>query len=63
MCHFRTWAAKNLRSVDAVVLATITNMWDIQDIVAPLVTRTVVVQAGAVGQIAEARVKTDAEDI
>jgi hypothetical protein len=63
MHHYRTWAAKNLRPVDAVVLATITNVWDIYDIVAPLVPRTVMVNAGAVRQIAEARVKTAAEDI
>jgi transposase len=63
MIHFRAWAAQNLRTGDAVVIETTTNVWDIYDIVAPLVTRTVVAHAGAVRQIAEARVKTDAEDI
>jgi transposase len=38
-------------------------VWDIYDIVAPLVTRAVVAHAGAVRQIAEARVKTDKEDV
>jgi len=38
-------------------------VWDIYDIVAPLATRTVVAHAGAVRQIAEARVKTDKEDV
>lgn len=38
-------------------------MWDLYDIVAPLVTRAVVAHAGAVRQIAEARVKTDKEDV
>jgi transposase len=63
MLHFRTWATNNLRPGDAVVIETTTNVWDIYDIVAPLVTRTVVAHAGAVRQIAEARVKTDTEDI
>jgi len=63
MIHFRTWAAHNLRSGDAVVIETTTNVWDIYDIVSPLVTRTVVAHAGAVRQIAEARVKPDSEDL
>jgi transposase len=63
MPHFRTWAANNLCAGDVVVIETTTNVWDIYDIVAPLVTRTVVAHAGAVRQIAEARVKTDTEDI
>ena len=63
MIHFRAWAVQNLRAGDAVVIETTTNVWDIYDIVAPLVTRTVVAHAGAVRQIAEARVKTDTEDI
>ena len=63
MPQFRTWAEKNLRIGDAVVIETTTNVWDIYDIVAPLVTRTVVANAGAVRQIAEARVKTDKQDI
>jgi len=53
----------NLRSGDAVVIETTTNVWDIYAIVAPLVTRTEFAHAGAVRQIAEARVKTDTEDI
>jgi transposase len=63
MLRFRSWAEKNLRAGDAVVLETTTNVWDIYDIVAPLVSRTLVAHAGAVRQIAEARVKTDGEDI
>ena len=63
MGRFREWAAKNLCVGDAVVIETTTNVWDIYDIVAPLVTRTVVAHAGAVRQIAEARVKTDKEDV
>ena len=63
MVKFRAWVANNLQAGDAVVIETTTNVWDICDIVAPLVTRAVVAHAGAVRQIAEARVKTDKEDI
>ena len=63
MGRLREWATANLCEGDAVVLETTTNVWDIYDIVAPLVTRAVVAHAGAVRQIAEARVKTDKEDV
>jgi transposase len=63
MAKFREWASANLQAGDAVVLETTTNVWDMYDIVAPLVTRTLVAHAGAVRQIAEARVKTDKEDV
>ena len=63
MYSFRNWASKNLRSGDAVVLETTGNVWDIYDVVSPLVTKTVVAHAGKVRQIAEARVKTDKEDV
>jgi transposase len=63
MAKFREWASANLHAGDAVVIETTTNVWDIYDIVAPLTTRTVVAHAGAVRQIAEARVKTDKEDV
>jgi len=63
MHSFRAWAAKNLRPGDVVVLETTGKFWEIYDIVAPLVTKAVVARAGKVCQIAEARVKTDKEDI
>jgi transposase len=63
MAKFREWASANLHVEDAVVLETTTNVWDIYDIVAAQATRTVVAHAGAVRQIAEARVKTDKEDV
>lgn len=63
MAKFREWATANLQAGDAVVIETTTNVWDIYDIVSPLSTRTVVAHAGAVRQIAEARVKTDKEDV
>jgi transposase len=63
MEQFREWARANLRVGDAVVLETTTNVWDVYDIVAPLVSYAVVAHAGGVRQIAEARVKTDKEDV
>ena len=63
MSRFRDWAAKNLNAGDAVVIEATSNVWDIYDIVAPLVGKTLVANAHKVRQIAEARVKTDKEDI
>ena len=60
---FGEWAKKNLCESDAVVIETTTNVWDIYDIVQPLVGHAVVAHAGAVRQITEARVKTDKEDV
>jgi transposase len=60
---FREWAEANLRVGDALVIETTTNVWDVYDIVAPLVNYAVVAHAGGVRQIAEARVKTDKEDV
>ncbi len=63
MEKLREWAAANLRQGDAVVIETTTNVWDVYDIVEPLVSYVVVAHAGGVRQIAEARVKTDKKDI
>jgi len=63
MMHFRSWAEKNLKEGDAVVVEATGSVWDIYDIVDPLVSKTVVANAHKVRQIAEARVKTDKEDI
>ena len=63
MPRFRDWAEKNLKPGDAVVIETTGSVWDIYDIVAPLVSKTLVAHARKVRQIAEARVKTDKEDI
>ena len=60
---FGEWAKKNLCESDAVVIETTTNVWDIYDMVQPLVGHAVVAHAGGVRQIAEARVKTDKEDV
>jgi hypothetical protein len=47
MGKFSEWAEKNLREGDTVVSETTANVWDIYNIVAPLVTRAVVAHAGA----------------
>jgi transposase len=60
---FGEWAEKNLGESDAVVIETTTNVWDIYDVVQPWAGYTVVAHAGGVRQIAEARVKTDKEDV
>jgi transposase len=60
---FAEWAQKNFRQGDIVVLETTTNVWDTYDIVAPLVSRVLVANAAAVGEIAGAKVKTDKEDV
>ena len=61
--HFQAWAEKNLQKGDIVVLETTTNIWETYDVVAPLVSRVLVANAAAVGEIVGARVKTDKEDI
>jgi len=60
---FPEWAKKNIRTGDIVVLETTTNVWTIYDIVAPLASRVLVANAAEVSEIANARVKTDKEDI
>ncbi len=60
---FPEWAKKNIRAGDIVVLETTTNVWTIYDIVAPLASRVLVANAAEVGEIANARVKTDKEDV
>lgn len=63
MDRFKRWAEENLRSTDEVVLESSTNTWDIYDTVAPLVKRIVVAHPAEVKQIANARVKTDNQDV
>ena len=60
---FGEWAEKNLWDTDEVVVESTTNVWEIYDIVSPWVKRARVAHARAVRQIAEARVKTDKEDV
>lgn len=63
MDRFKTWAEENLRSTDEVVLESSTNTWDVYDTVAPRVKRVVVAHPAEVKQIANARVKTDNQDV
>jgi transposase len=60
---FPEWAKKNIRTGDIVVLETTTNVWATYDIVVPLASRVLVANAAEVKEIANARVKTDKEDI
>ena len=63
MERFQRWAEENLCQSDEVVLESSTNTWDIYDTVAPLVKRVVVANPAEVKQIANARVKTDNQDV
>jgi transposase len=60
---FPEWAKKNIWIGDIVVLETTTNVWTTYDIVAPLASRVLVANAAEVKEIANARVKTDKEDV
>src|SRR3990172_850156 len=63
MERFKTWAESNLRKTDEVVLEATTNTWDVYDTIALLVKRVVVAHPAEVKQIANARVKTDNQDV
>ena len=63
MERFKRWAEENLRKTDEVVLEATTNTWDIYDTVVPLVKRVIVANPAEVKQIANARVKTDNQDV
>src|SRR4051812_42743583 len=63
MERFPAWVKQNLLSTDEVVLEATTNTWDIYDLIAPLVLRVVVAHPAEVKQIANARVKTDKQDV
>jgi transposase len=63
VARFPEWAQKPLQEGDLVVLETTTNVWETYAHVAPLVSRVLVANAAAVGEIVGARVKTDKEAI
>jgi transposase len=63
MGRFKRWAEENLCQSDEVVLESSTNTWDIYDTVVSLVKRVVVANPAEVKQIANARVKTDNQDV
>ncbi len=60
--HFDGWIAQHLRPSDAVVLEATTNAWHLVDQLRPLVAAVTVAHPLKVGEIAGARVKTDARD-
>lgn len=57
-----SWAKKNLRTTDALVIEATTNAWDFYDETRPYVGRMVVANAMKVKLIAQTRVKTDKRD-
>ena len=61
--HFPSWAEKNLMEGDIVILETTTNIWETYDIAVSFVSRVLVANAAAAGEIVGARVKTDKKDI
>ncbi len=63
MSRFPEWVLKNLKPTDAVVIESTSNAWEIYDLIAPLVGKTVVANPLKVGQIAGAKVKTDRLDV
>jgi transposase len=63
MENFPKWAEQNLRETDEVVLEATTNTWDVYDTIVSLVKRVVVAHPAEVKQIANARVKTDNQDV
>lgn len=63
MDRFKRWAEENLRDTDEVVLEATSNTWDVYDIVLPLVKQVVVAHPAEVKQIANARVKTDNQEV
>ena len=63
IAKFSEWATKNLRQGDIIILETTTNVWETYDVIVPLVSRVLVANASAMGEIVGARVKTDKEDI
>ncbi len=58
--RFDGWSAQQVRPSDAVVLEATTNAWHLVDQLQPLVAAVTVAHPLKVGEIAGARVKTDA---
>jgi transposase len=63
MSRFPEWVQKNIKLTDAVVIESTSNAWEIHDLIAPLVGKIVVANPLKVGQIADAKVKTDRLDV
>jgi transposase len=63
MENYPKWARANLRPGDAVVIEATTNTWTLYDVTLPYVSKVVVAHPLEVNQIANARVKTDKQDV
>lgn len=61
--RYADWAAKHLRATDAVVLEASTNTWVLYDLTEPYAGKVQVAHPYEVKQIANARVKTDKQDV
>ncbi len=63
MSRFPDWVLKNVNLMDAVVIESTSNAWEIYDLIAPVAGKIVVANPLKVGQIAGAKVKTDRLDV
>jgi transposase len=63
MERYPQWAKENLTQQDIVVIEASTNTWDLYDITAAVAGKVVVAHPLAVKLIANARVKTDKQDV
>ncbi|HTX79652.1 MAG TPA: IS110 family transposase [Longilinea sp.] len=61
--HYPQWAKENLSASDCLVIEASTNTWDLYDVTAEVAGRVVVAHPLAVKLIANARVKTDKQDV
>jgi transposase len=61
--NYPGWVQANLRPGDAVVIEATTNTWTLYDVTQPYVSKVVVAHPLEVKQIANARVKTDKQDV
>ena len=63
LVELESWAKKQLRADDEVVLEATTNAWHVHDLLEPLVARVVVAHPPHVKLIAASMVKTDKKDV
>ena len=61
--RYPQWTKENLTSRDCLVIEASTNTWDLYDITAAVAGKVVVAHPLAVKLIANARVKTDKQDV
>jgi transposase len=61
--RYPQWAKENLKKSDCIVIEATTNTWNLYDATAPFVSKVVVAHPLEVKLIANARVKTDKQDV